>query len=136
MSVKIDFGYLYENMIDNIKEIMNFESCSTSIYSTVILGALVAITILLVKRLVRKKRYKTLAITLGSFPVILFILNFVYNLARNKSSSEIVKDAETKMVSQKDSEKIIDESSEMNKLVEETKAVEASKSVEEKFSMF
>ena len=136
MSVKLDFGYLYENMIDNIKEIMNFESCSTSIYSTVILAVVIAAVILLVKRLLRKKQYKALAITVIALPVLVFVLNFVYNLARSKSSSEIVKDAETQMVVQKDSDKIIDESSEMNKLVEETKAVEASKSVEEKFSMF
>ena len=136
MSLKIDFGYLYEDMLDNVKDILNMESCSTTFYSTVVLGAIIAAIILLVKTLVSKKQYKGLVILVVALPALVFVLNFVYNLAKSKSSPEIVKDAESKMVVQKESEKIVDESSEMNQLVEETKVVESSKSVEEKFSMF
>ena len=134
--VKIDFGYLYKDMPENIKDILNMESCSTTFYSTVILGVVIAGAIMLVKRLISKKQYKALAIVVVVLPVVVFVLNFVYNLAKSKSSPKIVKDAEADMIAQKESEKIIDESSEMNQLVEETKAVEAAKSVEEKFSMF
>ncbi len=136
MSVKIDFGYLYKDMLDNVKEILNMESCSTTFYSTVILGAVMAGAIMLVKRLISKKKYKAFLIVLVTLPIIVLILNFVYNLAKSKSSPEIVKDAESDMIVQKESDKIVDELSEMNKLVEETKAIEAAKSIEEKFSMF
>jgi len=136
MSVKINFGYLYKDMLDNVKDILNMESCSTTFYSTVILGVVIAVAIMLVKRLISKKQYKALAIVVVALPAVVFVLNFVYNLAKNKSSPKIVKDAESDMIAQKESEKIVDESSEMNQLVEETKAVEAAKSVEEKFSMF
>ena len=134
--VKIDFGYLYKDMPENIKDILNMESCSTTFYSTVILGVVIAGAIMLVKRLISKKQYKALAIVVVVLPVVVFVLNFVYNLAKSKSSPKIVKDAEAAMIAQKESEKIIDETSEMNLMVEEATAVEAAKSVEEKFSMF
>ena len=136
MSVKIDFSYLYSGIFDNLKEIMSIESCSTTFYSTVILGVVIAVVIMLIKRLISKKQYKALAMTIVGLPVIVFILNFVYNLARTKSSPEIVKSAEKKETDKKSAEKIVDGSSDMNKLVEDTIAVEAAKSVEEKFSMF
>ena len=136
MSVKINLGYLYKDMLDNVKEILNMESCSTTFYSTVVLGAVIAGVIMLVKRLVSKKQYKALAMTVVALPVVVFVLNFVYNLAKSKSSPKIVKDAESGMQAQKESEKIVDETSETSKMVEEAKAVEANKSVEEKFSMF
>ena len=117
-----------------LSDVLNIKTCSTTFVSTVLLGLTIIGTIIIIKYLIGRKQYINALIIIVLLPMIILLLSYFYNVGRN--TTMIVKHAEQDMKLQKESDAIIDTDSDMNKLVEETKQSESSKTIEEKFTMF
>ena len=114
--------------------VLNLKTCSTTFYSTIITIFITSVLTLYVVHLIQTKQYINSIVLMAIIPTILLLLSYFFTIGKN--TTNMVKTAEQDMTTQKESDRIMDTESEMNKLVEDTVAIESNKTIEEKFTIF